>query len=455
MVRTKITKLLSGETLRARATRGTILAVINLGGQNVIRLGSNLILTRLLFPEAFGLMALVQVVLTGLKFLSEIGIRDASIHYEDGGDPTFLNTAWTINIMRGFILWFVTILLATPMAEFYDAPQLAQILPVIGLTMVLAGLSSPRILFADRNMMIGRLTAMLLGSQVLGILVMIFLAWWLESVWALVIGWIVQILAESVLSHLVLKGAPARMAFDPAIARRIIGFGKYIFLATVAGFVVAQADRAVLGKFISLDKLAIYNIGLTLAFVPMTLTHALSTRILFPIYARKSPLDDPESRRKINLARRLITGGILVGTMILALIGIELIEIMYDDRYEAAGPIVVLVSLSLIPGIVTFSYHRLLLAAGHSGRFAVLTVSLALLQLGVLIVGVQFFGIGGAAVAPGLAGLIFYPALVAMILRYRGWDPLHDGFYFAVGLILTCVVIWRDGDRIWPLFSPL
>ncbi len=454
-MRAKITSLLSGETLKARAARGTIFSIINLGGQNIIRLGSNLILTRLLFPEAFGLMALVQVVMTGLNFLSEIGVRDAAVHYNDGGDEHFLNTAWIINILRGFILWFATIILAGPVAEFYDAPQLAELLPVVGLTMVFVGFSSPRALFADRNMMIGRLTAMLIGSQVFGVLVMILLAWWLESVWALVIGWIAQTIVSCILSHLVLGGDRARLAFDTGVARRIFGFGKFVFLSTVGGFIVAQADRAILGKFVSLEHLAIYNIGLTLAFVPMTLSHALSIRILFPVYARKSPSEGPETRRKINLARRLVTGVILIGSTILALSGIVLIEFLYDARYEEAGPVVVLVSLALIPSIVTYSYHRLVLAAGHSGRFAVLTISLALVQLGVLILGIQNFGIGGAAIAPGVATLLFYPALVVLIVRYQGWDPLHDALYFACGLLLAGVVIWLNGDYLRPLFNPL
>jgi hypothetical protein len=53
-------RLFSGDALRARAFRSTALTMLKFGGDNILRLGSNLILTRLLFPEAFGLMALVR-----------------------------------------------------------------------------------------------------------------------------------------------------------------------------------------------------------------------------------------------------------------------------------------------------------------------------------------------------------------------------------------------------------
>ncbi len=44
------------------------------GGQQFLRLASNLILTRLMFPEAFGLMALIQTFMVGLQMFSDIGI---------------------------------------------------------------------------------------------------------------------------------------------------------------------------------------------------------------------------------------------------------------------------------------------------------------------------------------------------------------------------------------------
>ena len=75
-----------------------------------IRLAANLILTRLLFPEAFGLMALVNIFLQGLEMFTVLGIGPSIIQNRRGDDPAFLNTAWTIQVIRGFVLWILTIL---------------------------------------------------------------------------------------------------------------------------------------------------------------------------------------------------------------------------------------------------------------------------------------------------------------------------------------------------------
>ena len=73
----RIAALFSGEGVRARALRGASMTMIGFGGSNFLRLVSNLILTRLLFPEAFGLMALVQVFMSGMQMFSDIGIKTA------------------------------------------------------------------------------------------------------------------------------------------------------------------------------------------------------------------------------------------------------------------------------------------------------------------------------------------------------------------------------------------
>lgn len=51
--------MLKGDGLRSRALRGTAITLGGTAGAQFMRLLSNLILTRLLFPEAFGLMALI------------------------------------------------------------------------------------------------------------------------------------------------------------------------------------------------------------------------------------------------------------------------------------------------------------------------------------------------------------------------------------------------------------
>ncbi|MCP5115308.1 MAG: oligosaccharide flippase family protein, partial [bacterium] len=93
-------------------------------GSNVLRLGSQVFLAHLLFREHFSTIALMRVFLVGVEMLSEVGIRGSVVYHKRGTDPTFLNTAWTLQIARGVLMWLVCWALAWPASMFFDRPVL-------------------------------------------------------------------------------------------------------------------------------------------------------------------------------------------------------------------------------------------------------------------------------------------------------------------------------------------
>ena len=87
--------------LRRSVLRGSM---ITIGGRligTVIRFGSNLVLTHLLVPEYFGVMAIVNVTLVGLHMFSDLGVGTAIIQSEHGDQPCFLRTAFSLQVSAG------------------------------------------------------------------------------------------------------------------------------------------------------------------------------------------------------------------------------------------------------------------------------------------------------------------------------------------------------------------
>ena len=138
--------------LSHRAIWGTLWTVFGFGFNQGIRLASSLVVTRLLAPDAFGMMALVVVFLIGVELLSDVGLRGSVIHHERGDCPDFLDTVWTIQVIRGFALWLVCVAIAYPVSIFYQTPELAQLLPVAALTAVIRGFASTHIYTVNRHL---------------------------------------------------------------------------------------------------------------------------------------------------------------------------------------------------------------------------------------------------------------------------------------------------------------
>ncbi len=440
----KVSHAVTGNRLMARALRSTSWIVLGYGGSQAIRLGSNLILTRLLFPEAFGLMALIQVVIVGLTLFSDVGIAPSIAQSKRGDDPDFLNTAYTIQALRGAGLWLAACALAWPVAQFYDAPQLLIYLPIAALSLLIAGFNPTRIETAHRHLQMGRLTLLDLGSQVIGIVIMVVGALIWQSVLALVVGGVAGALAKLLLTHFYLPGAANRFRWERAAARELVHFGKWIFLSTMFWFFASQGDRAILGKFLSLDGLGIYNIGYFLASFPLLLGQNVTGRVMIPIYRETGARDHDKLRRM----RYALSAGLLLMLALMALAGPWLVGLLYDPRYLASGAILVVLALALMPQVIGLTYDQAALAAGDSRRFFISSATRASLQIVLLLVGVIYAGLPGALIGMGAAMVLSHFVLIWLARAQGVWDGWHDLTFTALALALGAVALSLHWDRL-------
>ena len=443
-----LTKAFRGNRLLARVLRSSGWLVLGYGGSQALRLLSNLVLARLLFPEAFGLMALVSVVTVGLMMFSDVGIGPAIAQSQRGDDQRFLDTAWTIQVIRGFLLWGAACLLAWPMAQLYGAPDLVMYLPIAGISLMLAGFNPTRIETAHRHLLVGRLTALDLTSQLIGIICMIVLAWLTGSVLALVIGGVIGAGAKLMLTHLFMPGPRNRFSWERAAAAELIRFGKWIFLSTACWFISSQGDKAILGRFLTLEMLGIYNIGYFLASFPLLLGHAVTQRLMIPVYREQPPGKDAGNRTKLRMLRAGLSGGILLLVAVMALAGPWLVDLLYDDRYARAGGIVVVLACGMIPQVIGMTYDQAALAAGDSKRFFVFSGGRAILQVSFLMVGVTQFGLLGALVALGLSMLLVHPLLIWLARCHNAWDGWHDVLAGLTGAGIVAAALSLHWERI-------
>lgn len=439
---------LSDLGLKARAMRSSLWSLLGFGATQAVRLASNLILTRLLFPEAFGLIALILAVLVGLSMVSDAGISPSIQQSKRGDDPDFLNTAWTMQVARGGILWVASCLLAFPLANFYNEPSLAVLLPVAGITLFIDGFRPTRVETAGRHLMIGRLMLLDFLGQTAGVILMVGLALFFQSIWVMIAGAITSSAVKLALHFLFLSGQKNRFRWEKQSVSELFHFGKWIYLSTIAGFISTQGDRIILGKFLTIDMLGIYSIGFFIASFPFLLGESVLGRILIPLYREKPPSESAENFRKLRKMRCAITSGLLAMTLLLAALAPAIVSILYDPRYMAAGGIATLISVVLIPQIVLQTYDRVALAAGDSRNFCLYVVARSTTQIAFFLIGVSQFGLIGALAGQFLAGLAVFPMLILLARRHKAWDPLHDFAFGVGGIALGLLAIWLNADAI-------
>lgn len=355
----------SNRSLKSLALRGSALTMAGFGLSQVLRLAGSVILTRLLFPEAFGLMALVSVFMQGLAMFSDIGAGPAIVRHERGDDPVFLNTAWTMQVARGVAFWCAAGLLSQPFAAFYGQPELALLIPVSALTAIISGFKSTSLFTAKRHMALGRLIWIELFSQAGNIAAMIAFALVWPTVWALIVGGFAGNTISLVLSHVALPGPRNRFAWDRDSRLILFEFGKWIFLGTALLFLARTGDRLLLGHYLSMAILGIYTVALNLSEFASNLNIRLSKSVVYPVLSRIHR-EEPGRLAAVFYRTRLGLDGLLLPALgFLMAVAPLVIGLLYDERYALAGWILQVLSVRTAMRCMLEPCSSCVVAIGH------------------------------------------------------------------------------------------
>ena len=434
---------------RSLAVRGSLWTVFSYGSTQILRLGINLVMARLLFPDAFGLMALVNIFMQGLQMVSDIGLGPSVIQNKRGEEPAFLRTAWTIQIVRGFGLWLLACVLAYPVTQFYSAndpyaASLAVLLPVSALVAVIGGFNSLSLFLLNRAMNIGRLTALQLVPVLISTVVMVGWALISPSVWALVAGNLALSLSRMVLSHLWNPGPRDRLGWDRGCFDEIFHFGKWVFISSLVTFFASNLDRIMLGKMLSMAELGIYNIAMNLVGIAATLAGSLSSMVIFPLLARLQ--DQPARLVDACLrARGLVLWMAGVACVGFALVAPLFFTGLYDPRYHSAGHLSQWLALFVWSQVLSAGMDRIPLSLGQP---RILFNANVLTTVGMVLAfpGYLAFGMPGFIVGLALANLVSHGYLIATLPHGRG-PMLRQSAAFTFGLLaygLPLVLLLRS-----------
>ena len=361
---------MSSSSLKKLALRGTVWTVAGYGTSQVLRFGSNLILTRLLVPELFGLMALVQVFIQGLTLFSDIGIRPSIIRSDRGDEPVFLDTAWTIQVIRGFLLWLCCLIIALPVAYFYEDPRLGWMIPLVGLSTILLGFQGTSIASLNRRLEMSTLALFELGTQVVSLAVLIIWAWLSPTIWALVGGNLVAVAFKTLVSHTLISDRLNRFAWNKTVVQEITSFGRWILLSTAMMFLATQIDRILLGKIFSLQTLGIYLVAFTFADIPRQVSIKIGNQVIFPTFSQLLNLPRERLRDKIIAKREQVVLALALFLGLMCCFGDQIILNLYDARYLDAAWMLPVLALGLWPLLLCQTVNPILLSVGQAKYIA-------------------------------------------------------------------------------------
>ncbi len=426
-----------------------------------IRLGSSLVLTRLLAPELYGVMAVGYVVMTGLSMFSDLGLSQCAIQSRRGDQPIFLNTSWIVQIARGFVIAAAGLVVAgalgiaggagwLPAHSVYAEPVVPSLVTVVSLYAIISGFESTKMWLARRNLTLGALTRLELISQVATTVFQLLWAWTAPSVWTLAGGWLFGGLVRTALSHLWLTGPSNRYEWDRKAFREVFDFGKWVTLSSSFSFLLTSGDTLLLGALLDTKVMGAYSVAVML----MSPLQGIVTRLIgFAVLPALGEVyrERPERLREtIYRIRQPIDIACLVSAGALIVLAEPIVQLLYDVRYAAAGWMLSTLSLTLIA--TRLSVFDQCLVATARVRLLSLLNALRLVTLYLAIpIGYHLYGAPGAVYGVSAAALVNALAMVGAQRRIGLLDikrellavPLFSAGLLAGWVVLAIVRVWK------------
>ncbi|UOO95163.1 lipopolysaccharide biosynthesis protein [Halococcus dombrowskii] len=283
-----------GSTMEQAVQSGIWVAGINVGDR-ILQMLKVVILARLLSPEAFGLLGIALLVIAALRQFSRLGFDEALIQHENEDVDAYLDTAWAMKIIRGFVITVVAFLAAPYLAVIFGEPQAEPLIRVAGVSPLILGLQNPAVMYFQKGLNFHREFAYQVGGRLVDLIVAAAVALVYRSVWALIAGIIAMNLMKFVLSYFIHEYRP-NIEFNVEYAKEMFGFGKWMFASAILVFLYGQGDDAFVGWFFAASALGIYQLAYRFSNAPATeVTHVIS-RVAFPALSKVQ--DDSEKLRK-------------------------------------------------------------------------------------------------------------------------------------------------------------
>ena len=244
-----------------------------------------IILARLLSPRAFGLIGIALLTVSATRRFTDIGINAALVQDAEQNVDKYLNTTWSLEAGRGFVLFAVLFVAAPFIADLFSEPQATLLIRALGLSPLLIGLRNPGVVYFQKDLSFHKNFVWQSSAALTQFAVGVGYALYSPTVWALVFASLSRSFVKFALSY-VLHDYRPWPEFEVETARKLINYGKWITGASIVGFIYSEGDDAFVGWFLSATALGFYQYAYRLADTPASEFSGIISQITFPAYSQ-------------------------------------------------------------------------------------------------------------------------------------------------------------------------
>ncbi len=427
--------------MKASVGRG----IIATGGAQAFKLAlqvvSVIVLSRLLTPDDFGLVAMAGPVLAFIALFQNLGLTQATVQRPRIGHSE-VNFLFWINVSASVVVAAALVAVAPLAANFYGEPRVGPLIAAMALPVLLTGSGAQHSALLNRRMEFGRLARIDIAAGVTSLVTAIVWASVAPSYWAL---WGASVAGALVGIVMVWISSPWRPSWPGHIGDgwSMVGFGAGLTGFNFANFFGRNLDNILIGKFWGGFQLGLYERAYKLLLFPLTqITNPLS-RVMVPALSRLAAEPDRYRRAYLRVIRLVLLATLPGVAMSIAMADI-LIPFLLGDQWAESAKIFAVLGFAGLMGPLNNPAGWLFVSQGRSRDFFYWGLATAGFAVVAFSIGIMW-GAVGIAFSLSISEYIKTPILWLYVGR-RGplgiADIIGAAWPFLLGAHLVVPALW-------------
>ena len=425
-------------SIAGRLYKGSMWLSLSRAIMNGLAMLSTFVLARNLTPSDFGVVALGMTILLIVTTVTEFSLAEALIRHKAPEESHF-SAAWTLNAARGLLLCLFFVVCAYPAAVLFEEPRLSGVMVVLGLSVLMSGLTNPRRIMLQRDLIFWQEFVLSVSQKFTGFVASVAIAMIYHSYWALVIGTLVSQATNVVVSYLVLPFWP-RITFRHI--REFFSFSAWLTAGQIVSTLNWRFDYLLVGKMLGGSALGYYSVGSNLAMMPTREATAPLTQTIYPAFSSIRD-DPPRLAAAYQRVQALVAAVALPAGIGVAVVADPLVRLALGEKW--APVIFIIQALAAVFALQTLGslVQPLGMAKGETRVLFIRDAQMLCIRVPIMIVSLILYGLPGVIIGRVFTGLFSTFVNMMLVRRFIGVTILKQ---LSVNLrALTSIVVMAAG----------
>lgn len=410
-------------------------------GAQLVAFVVSIVLARMLSPDIYGTVALINVFTNILQVFVDSGLGNALIQKKDADDADF-STVFYVNLFFCGILYALLFFCAPLIADFYNDSSLVALTRVVGVTLLVSGIKNIQQAYVSKNMMFRKFFFATLGGTIAAAVVGISMARAGYGAWALVAQQVINVSIDTIILWITVKWRPKR-EFSIKRLRTLFSYGWKLLASSLIDIVYKNSRQLVIGKLYSSADLAYYNKGRQFPNYVITNINSAIDSVLFPVLSKAQ--DDRQNVRQMMRKSIKVSAYIMAPLMMgLAFTADSVVRLLLTDRWIECVPYLRIFCITFMFWPIHTANLNAIKAMGRSDLFLKLEILKKCVGVVLLLITMWFgpMAMAYSMLISSVASQIINSWPNRKLLRYTYAEQIKD----VLSSILLAVVM---GMAVW------